>query len=135
MRREIEIGVGLFMLVGIFALAYLSVRLGQVDLFGAGGYTVYAHFPTVGGLKTGAIVEIAGVPVGRVDRIQLKDYQARVALHLNNSIQVQTTRSSRSRPRGSSARSSSRSARAAPRRSCRRTAASPRSRRPWIWRS
>ncbi len=90
MRREIEIGVGLFMLVGIFALAYLSVRLGQVDLFGAGGYTVYAHFPTVGGLKTGAIVEIAGVPVGRVDRIQLKDYQARVALHLNNSIQVQT---------------------------------------------
>ena len=90
MRREIEIGVGLFMLVGIFALAYLSVRLGQVELFGARGYTVYAEFPTVGGLKTGAIVEIAGVPVGRVDGIQLKDYQARVALHLNNSIQVQT---------------------------------------------
>ena len=90
MRREIEIGVGLFMLVGIFALAYLSVRLGQVELFGTRGYTVYAEFPTVGGLKTGAIVEIAGVPVGRVDRIQLKDYQARVALHLNNSIQVQT---------------------------------------------
>ena len=90
MRREIEIGVGLFMLVGIFALAYLSVRLGQVELFGARGYTVYAEFPTVGGLKTGAIVEIAGVPVGRVDRIQLKDYQARVALHLHSGVQVQT---------------------------------------------
>ncbi len=90
MRREIEIGVGLFMLVGIFALAYLSVRLGQVELFGTRGYTVYAEFPTVGGLKTGAIVEIAGVPVGRVDGIQLKDYQARVALHLHNGVQVQT---------------------------------------------
>ena len=90
MRREIEIGVGLFMLVGIFALAYLSVRLGQVDIFGAQGYTVYADFPTVGGLKTGSTVEIAGVPVGRVNSIQLKDYQARVAMHINNGVRIQT---------------------------------------------
>lgn len=90
MRREIEIGVGLFMLVGIFALAYLSISLGQVDLFGARGYTVHADFPTVGGLKAGAAVEIAGVPVGRVESIQLKDYQARVFMHITNDIQIQT---------------------------------------------
>ncbi len=91
MRREIEIGVGLFMLVGIFALAYLSIRLGQVDLFGAQGYTIFADFPTVGGLKSGASVEIAGVPVGRVNSIQLKDYQARVAMHINNhDVRIQT---------------------------------------------
>jgi phospholipid/cholesterol/gamma-HCH transport system substrate-binding protein len=90
MRREIEIGVGLFMIVGMFALAYLSVRLGQVDIFGSRGYSVYAEFPTVAGLKTGAIVEIAGVPVGRVDTIQLRDFQARVGLHLRNGVQVQT---------------------------------------------
>jgi phospholipid/cholesterol/gamma-HCH transport system substrate-binding protein len=90
MRREIEIGVGLFMLVGVFALAYLSIRLGQVDLFGVQGYTVYADFPTVGGLKGGSIVEIAGVPVGRVDAIRLKDYQARVQMHINSGIQIQT---------------------------------------------
>lgn len=90
MRREIEIGVGLFMLVGIFALAYLSISLGQVDLFGARGYTVHADFPTVGGLKAGAAVEIAGVPVGRVESIQLKDYQARVFMHITNGIQIQT---------------------------------------------
>ena len=90
MRREIEIGVGLFMLVGIFALAYLSIRLGQVDLFGAQGYTIFADFPTVGGLKSGATVEIAGVPVGRVSSITLKDFQARVAMHLTNDVRVQT---------------------------------------------
>ncbi|MBI3456799.1 MAG: outer membrane lipid asymmetry maintenance protein MlaD [Candidatus Rokubacteria bacterium] len=90
MRREIEIGVGLFMLVGVFALAYLSISLGQVDLFGARGYTVHADFPTVGGLKAGAAVEIAGVPVGRVESIQLKDYQARVFMHITNGIQIQT---------------------------------------------
>jgi phospholipid/cholesterol/gamma-HCH transport system substrate-binding protein len=90
MRREIEIGVGLFMLVGMLSLAYLSVRLGQVDLLGAQGYTIYADFPTVGGLKSGASVEIAGVPIGRVTSIQLKDYQARVTLHINNGVQLQS---------------------------------------------
>ncbi len=90
MRREIEIGVGLFMLVGVLALAYLSVRLGQVDLFGARGYTIYADFPTVGGLKTGASVEIAGVPIGRVESIGLKEYQARVAMQVNTGIQIQS---------------------------------------------
>ncbi len=90
MRREVEIGVGLFMLIGLFALAYLAVRLGQVDLLGARGYTIYADFPTVGGLKSGSMVEIAGVPVGRVESIQLRDYQARVALHINNSVAIQS---------------------------------------------
>jgi phospholipid/cholesterol/gamma-HCH transport system substrate-binding protein len=90
MRREIEIGVGLFMLVGVLALAYLSVRLGQVDLFGTRGYTVYADFPTVGGLKTGASVEIAGVRVGRVDSIRLKEDQARVAMEIDTGVRLQS---------------------------------------------
>ena len=89
-HRWVEIGVGVFMLVGILALGYLSVRLGQVDLFGHRGYTVYAEFPTVGGLKTGASVEIAGVPVGRVESIQLKDFQARVAMLIRTGVQLQS---------------------------------------------
>lgn len=88
-RRQVEIGVGLFMLVGIAALAYLSVNLGRVDLFGARGYTVYADFPTVGGLKSGAAVEIAGVSVGRVDSIRLNDYLARVTLRIESGISLQ----------------------------------------------
>src|SRR5262245_61830005 len=90
MRREIEIGVGLFMLVGVLALAYLSIRLGQVDLFGTRGYTVHADFPTVGGLKSGATVEIAGVRVGRVESIRLKDYQARVTMEIDTGVTLQT---------------------------------------------
>src|SRR5262245_17278739 len=90
MRREIEIGVGLFMLVGILALAYLSVRLGQVDLFGTRGFTVFADFPTVGGLKSGATVEIAGVRVGRVESIRLHDYRARVVMEIDNGVQLQS---------------------------------------------
>jgi phospholipid/cholesterol/gamma-HCH transport system substrate-binding protein len=90
MRREVEIAVGVFMLAGLLALGYLSIRLGQVDLFGAKAYTVFADFPTVGGLKTGSTVEIAGVRVGRVDSIKLKDFQARVALHIDQGVPIQS---------------------------------------------
>jgi phospholipid/cholesterol/gamma-HCH transport system substrate-binding protein len=88
--RRIEIAVGVFMLAGLLALGYLSVRLGQVDLIGARGYTVFADFPTVGGLKSGASVEIAGVRVGRVESIRLKDFQARVAMHVDQGIPLQS---------------------------------------------
>lgn len=89
MERRVEIGVGLFMLAGLAALGYLSVRLGQVDLFGRAGYTVYADFPSVGGLKPGASVEIAGVPVGRVESIRLHEYQARVTLVIHHDVRLQ----------------------------------------------
>ena len=90
MGRRMELGVGLFMVVGIAALAYLSVNLGRVDIMGQRGYVVYADFPSVGGLKSGAAVEIAGVSVGRVQSIGLKDYQARVTLRIDSDVKLQT---------------------------------------------
>ncbi len=90
MRRvDLEVVVGLFLLVGIFALAYISVRLGQMQVFGLTGYTVYAEFPTVGGLKEGASVEIAGVKVGRVEDISLVEYDARVTLRIDSGVELQ----------------------------------------------
>jgi phospholipid/cholesterol/gamma-HCH transport system substrate-binding protein len=85
-----ELGVGLFMVAGVVALAYLSVNLGRVDILGQRGYVVYADFPSVGGLKSGAAVEIAGVSVGRVQSIGLKDYQARVTLRIDSDVKLQT---------------------------------------------
>ena len=90
MGRRMELGVGLFMVAGIVALAYLSVNLGRVDIMGQRGYVVYADFPSVGGLKSGAAVEIAGVSVGRVQSIGLKDYQARVTLRIDSDVKLQT---------------------------------------------
>jgi len=85
-----ELGVGLFMVAGVVALAYLSVNLGRVDIMGQSGYVVYADFPSVGGRKSGAAVEIAGVSVGRVQSIGLKDYQARVTLRIDSDVKLQT---------------------------------------------
>jgi len=90
MNRWVEVGVGLFMVLGLAAFAYLSVNLGSVSVPGAGGYPVYADFPTVGGLKAGSAVEIAGVQIGRVESIRLRDYQARVTMRINQGVGLQS---------------------------------------------
>jgi phospholipid/cholesterol/gamma-HCH transport system substrate-binding protein len=89
MDRRVNVAVGLFLVLGILALGYLSVKLGRVTFLGAGGYPVMVEFPSVGGLKAGSSVEIAGVEIGRVESIGLADYQARVVLRLNRDVQLQ----------------------------------------------
>ena len=88
-RSTLDMAVGVFVLVGILALGWLSIKLGRVELFSGGGYTITADFPTVGGLKTGSTVEIAGVEIGRVDGITLSDYQARVIMSIKSGVKLQ----------------------------------------------
>jgi len=87
-RSRVEVGVGLFVILGALALGYLSVKLGRVELLGRGGYTVSANFPSVGGLKSGSSVEIAGVEIGRVEKIRLVNDEAEVVLWINDSIKL-----------------------------------------------
>ena len=99
-RSRVNIAVGIFVILGLVALGYLSVKLGQVSFLGGRGYPVTVDFPSVGGLKAGSSVEIAGVEIGRVESISLKDYQALVTLRINSGSSCRTTRSRRSRRRG-----------------------------------
>jgi phospholipid/cholesterol/gamma-HCH transport system substrate-binding protein len=89
MDRRVNVAVGLFLVLGILALGYLSIKLGRVSLLGGGSYPVTVEFPSVGGLKAGSSVEIAGVEIGRVESIGLADYQARVILRVNRDVQLQ----------------------------------------------
>jgi phospholipid/cholesterol/gamma-HCH transport system substrate-binding protein len=82
--------VGIFALAGIAALALLSLRLGRVELFNSKGYMLFANFDNISGLKSGDQVEIAGVQVGKVIAISLKDYRAQVAMRLNDGVHVDT---------------------------------------------
>jgi phospholipid/cholesterol/gamma-HCH transport system substrate-binding protein len=88
-RSALELAVGLFVIIGILALGYLSVKLGKVDFLGGRGYQITADFPSVGGLKAGSTVEIAGVEVGRVEAITLADYQARVIMRIQDGVKLQ----------------------------------------------
>ena len=82
--------VGLFALAGIVALAILSLRLGKIELFNNNGYVIYANFDNISGLKVGDQVEIAGVQVGKVISISLKDYRARVGTRINDGVHIDT---------------------------------------------
>ena len=88
-RSRVELGVGIFVILGLLGLAYLSINLGRVQFLGGGGYLVNADFPTVGGLKSGSSVEIAGVEIGRVEDIGLSDYQAHVQLRIHHGVKLQ----------------------------------------------
>ncbi|MGE4517944.1 MAG: outer membrane lipid asymmetry maintenance protein MlaD [Desulfobacteraceae bacterium] len=70
-KATLETGVGLFVVFGLICTAYLTVKLGKMELLGTNYYTLKANFRTVAGLKTGANVEIAGVQVGTVENISL----------------------------------------------------------------
>lgn len=71
MNRYRNAAVGLFVLIGLLCVGYLAIRLGRMELFSTKGYELSARFDSVSGLRVGADVEMAGVPVGRVTAIRL----------------------------------------------------------------
>ena len=77
-----EVSVGVFMVIGLLCLGYLTVKLGKMELFSEQGYQITARFASVTGLKTGASVEIAGVPVGKVTGIGLEAGTGRAVVTL-----------------------------------------------------
>lgn len=88
-KYTIELIVGLFMGIGVLAMIYVSINLGHVDFFSNDNYRLTATFSTVTGLKKDTNVEIAGVPVGKVADIKLKENQALVTLSINKGVAVQ----------------------------------------------
>jgi phospholipid/cholesterol/gamma-HCH transport system substrate-binding protein len=88
-QTRTEIIVGFFVLLGIACLGYLAIKLGKLEVLGNSGYTVYADFPSVAGLKNGDPVEIAGVRIGRVETIRLAEDRARLELRLQEDIKLQ----------------------------------------------
>ena len=87
-KSSVELGVGIFVLIGLVCVGYLTIQLGQMKLLGDDHYFLNARFTSVTGLKAGAQVEIAGVPVGQVESIHLdpKDQVAMVQLKIQKNI-------------------------------------------------
>ena len=88
--RTTQFIVGIFAILGIVALAILSLSLGKITLFPQPGYTLYANFDNTAGLKKGDAVDLAGVQIGKVASIALKNNRARVALFIENGVEIDT---------------------------------------------
>lgn len=82
--------VGVFVVLGLICVSYLTIKLGRMEVFDSSGYTVTARFSSVTGLRMGASVEIAGVAVGRVTSIRLdpESFMAEVDLRINDGVSL-----------------------------------------------
>jgi len=89
-KRNIEILVGLFVLLGLAALVFVALKAANLTSFSGGDtYTLTARFDNIGGLKARAPVRSAGVVVGRISKITLdaKTYQGVVTLDVEKAYQ------------------------------------------------
>jgi len=89
-RSTIDLWVGLFVVIGIGAIAFLSLKVGNLtSVSSAPGYHLDAAFDNIGGLKLRAPVKAAGVVVGRVEGIKLdpQTYQAVVSMRIDQGYQ------------------------------------------------
>ncbi len=91
-QSKLELYVGVFVLLGIAAIVYLTVKLGAGSMVGGDTYLMEARFTNAGGLNTGSSVLVAGVPVGRVEgiRVDSDDYSAMVTLRVQASLKLPT---------------------------------------------
>ena len=89
-RATIDLWVGIFVAIGIAAILFLSLRVGNLlTSSNAPGYRIEGAFDNIGGLKVRAPVKAAGVVIGRVERIRLdpQNYQAVVTMKIDQGYQ------------------------------------------------
>jgi len=85
-RKALDLWVGVFVAMGLGALLFLALKVGNLASFSAAQtYQVKANFDNIGGLKKRAPVKSAGVVVGRVEDIDFdtETYEATVALSID----------------------------------------------------
>jgi len=87
-KRKVEALVGIFVIIGILCIGYLTIKLGKMQWFGGDTYSIFARFASVSGLKSGAYVEMAGVQIGQVETISLeqKSKVAIVKMKINKAV-------------------------------------------------
>ena len=91
MKKNVqEIIAGVFVLIGISLIIYMSVRMGNVDLFKSNSYLLYAKFPTVNGLRVGNPIELHGIQIGEVASFSLdqENQMAIAGLKINKGVKI-----------------------------------------------
>lgn len=83
-----EAKVGLFVLFGVILLVYMSLRVGGIKFGKAEGYILKVQFNNAAGLDKDASVRVAGVEVGRIREISLKDSKAHLTLQMQPDIKI-----------------------------------------------
>jgi phospholipid/cholesterol/gamma-HCH transport system substrate-binding protein len=85
-----ETVVGIFVVIGLFCIGYMTVKLGNVGFFGDSTYTLLAKFNTVTGLREGNPVNMLGLEIGRVHKFTMdqENQVVQVEFKINNGIEI-----------------------------------------------
>jgi phospholipid/cholesterol/gamma-HCH transport system substrate-binding protein len=85
-----ETVVGLFVVIGLICIGYMTIQLGDLGLFADDSYPLIARFSRVTGLKPGSAVHMLGLEVGRVGRMTMDQdkQQAVVELRIQKGVKV-----------------------------------------------
>jgi phospholipid/cholesterol/gamma-HCH transport system substrate-binding protein len=82
--------VGVFVVIGLLCIGYMTVKLGNVGFFGENSYTLHAKFSSVTGLRVGNPIQMLGLEIGRVSRFTMdqENQLAIVDLKINKGIEI-----------------------------------------------
>ena len=85
-----ETVVGIFVVIGLFCIAYMTVKLGNIGFLGENSYSLYAKFTAVTGLRVGNPINMLGLEIGRVEKFTMdqENQQVLVEFKINNGIEV-----------------------------------------------
>jgi phospholipid/cholesterol/gamma-HCH transport system substrate-binding protein len=89
-KYSMETIVGIFVVIGLLCIGYMTVKLGKLPIFGGDYYMLYARFSSVSGLRVDSPVEIGGIEAGRVEQLNMdQDTQmAVVTLRIEKGFKV-----------------------------------------------
>ena len=85
-----ETVVGIFVVIGLLSVGYMTLKLGKLDLIGGKYYDLKAHFSSISGLKPGAPVEMLGIQIGKVKEFTMdqEDQVAIVEMKIRSDIKI-----------------------------------------------
>lgn len=78
-KYAMETTVGIFVVIGLLCIGYMTVKLGNIGFLGDNSYPLFARFTSVSGLRVGSSIEMLGIEIGRVERLTM-DQEQQVAV-------------------------------------------------------
>ena len=89
-KYSIETTVGIFVVIGLILIAYMTVKLGKISILSDTTYPLYARFSDVTGLKVGSAVDMFGIEIGRIEQLTMdkKTVQPLIELKIRKDIRV-----------------------------------------------
>ena len=89
-KYAMETTVGIFVVIGLLCIGYMTVKLGNLGFLGEETYPLFADFTSVQGLRDGSSVEMFGIDIGRVEKLALdqKRQLAEVEIRVKKGIKI-----------------------------------------------